>query len=112
MRLLFDENLSPFLPRLLVQEYPGSLHVTEAGLNGASDRQIWEFARSNGLAILPKDADFRERSFSEVSPPKLIWLNVRNAGTTAIAELLRREFQQLNSFESQRDVPFLVLSLA
>ena len=60
MRLLFDENLSPRLPYLLANEYPGSEHVRDAGLLGATDRQIWEYAGAHGFAIVSKDTDFRE----------------------------------------------------
>ena len=41
--------------------------------------------------IVSKDTDFRERSYVEGFPPKTIWLDVGNAETVAIAELLRRE---------------------
>ena len=70
MRLLFDENLSAKLTSLLTSEYPGSEHVRHAGLVGATDRQIWEYARAHGFAIVSKDTDFRERSFVEGAPPK------------------------------------------
>jgi len=36
MKLLFDENLSPKLPRLLTDLFPDSLHVREVGMKGAS----------------------------------------------------------------------------
>ena len=89
MRLRFDENFSPRLPHLLVNEYPGSEHVRDAGLLGATDRQIWEYAGAHGFAIVPKDTDFRERGFLEGAPPKVVWLDVGNAGTATIAYLLR-----------------------
>jgi len=43
-RLLFDENLSPRLPALLVDEFPGSRHVRDVGLRGTTDQDIWKFA--------------------------------------------------------------------
>ncbi len=69
MKLPFDENLSPTLPRILADEYPGSAHVRAVGLRGAGDRQIWDYGRAQGLAIVSKEADFRERSFVEGLPP-------------------------------------------
>ena len=39
MKLLFDENVSPKLPQMLANEYPGSVHIREVGLRGAEDRQ-------------------------------------------------------------------------
>lgn len=71
MKILFDENLSPALVVGLAAEYPGSTHVREVGLRGATDSQIWEYARTEGFVIASKDTDFRERSFLEGFPPKL-----------------------------------------
>ena len=89
MKLLFDENLSPRLVNALAQEYPASTHVAQVGLRGAEDSRIWERARQDGLAIVSKDTDFRERSFVEDFPPKVIWLDVGNAGTSPIATAAR-----------------------
>jgi predicted nuclease of predicted toxin-antitoxin system len=40
MKLLFDENLSPRLPRLLAEQFPDSVHVRDCGLKGAPDGAI------------------------------------------------------------------------
>jgi len=111
VKLLFDENLSPKLPQLLANEYPGSAHVQEVDLRGAEDRQVWNYSRSQGFTIVSKDTDFRERSFVEGFPPKIIWLDVGNAGTSAIAALLRRERQRVEVFDQQQETSLLILSL-
>ena len=111
MKLLFDENVSPKLPPMLANEYPGSVHVREGGLGGADDQQIWNYGRARGFAIVSKDTDFRERSFVEGFPPKVIWLDVGNAGTSMIAGLLRQERQRVEAFEKQEETSFLILSL-
>ena len=85
MRLLFDENLSPKLVDLLEDDFPDSAHVYDLGLGGASDSQIWDQARADGFVIVSKDDDFRQRSFVEGAPPKVVWLQVGNAGTRPIA---------------------------
>jgi predicted nuclease of predicted toxin-antitoxin system len=51
MKLLFDENLSPKLPRLLASVYPGSVHVRDCGLKGMGDDDVWDFARNNGFIL-------------------------------------------------------------
>ena len=112
VKLLFDENLSPKLPQLLANEYPGSEHVRKVGLRGADDRRIWDYCQTHGFAITSKDTDFRERSFLEGFPPKVIWLDVGNAGTMIIAELLRRERQSVEIFGKQAESSYLILSLA
>jgi predicted nuclease of predicted toxin-antitoxin system len=67
--------------------------------------------RAQGLLIVSKDTDFRERSYVEGFPPKIIWLDVGNAGTAAIAELLRRERHRVQHFERQEEASLLILSI-
>jgi predicted nuclease of predicted toxin-antitoxin system len=112
VKLLFDENLSPKLAGTLAADYPGSTHVRAVGLRGAEDAQIWSYARDHGFTIISKDNDFRQRSFLQGAPPKVIWLEVGNAGTDAIAGLLRAERGRLSAFEAEPESALLVLSLS
>ena len=50
MKLLFDENLSFKLPRILSSDFPGSRHVRNCGLKGSPDGDIWEYA-NGGIEI-------------------------------------------------------------
>ena len=111
MKLLFDENVSHTLVGILAHEFPGSSHVRNIGLRGADDGLIWDYALTHGLAIVSKDTDFRERSYVEGFPPKTIWLDVGNAGTMAIAELLKRECGRVDRFERQPETSLLILSI-
>jgi predicted nuclease of predicted toxin-antitoxin system len=56
--LLFDQNLSPRLPRALLSAFPGSRHVRDLGFASADDGDVWNVAYGAGLAIVSKDADF------------------------------------------------------
>jgi predicted nuclease of predicted toxin-antitoxin system len=59
MKLLFDENLSRKLVPLVEDLFPGSAHVTRVGISsGASDQQVWDYARQNGFVIITADNDF------------------------------------------------------
>ncbi|MBW2397619.1 MAG: DUF5615 family PIN-like protein [Deltaproteobacteria bacterium] len=111
MKLLFDENVSPKLVGLLEPEYPESAHAHDVDLRGAPDSRIWEHARENGFTIVSKDDDFRQRSFLHGAPPKVVWLQVGNAGTAAIAELLRGHASQLRRFEAEEDSALLILPI-
>lgn len=111
MKLLFDENVSPSLPGRLAAEYPESVHVRTVGLRGAEDHRLWDYARSHGFAIASKDTDFRERSYVEGFPPKVIWLDVGNAGTLLITQLLQRERERVERFGMSLEASVLVLSL-
>ena len=111
MKLLFDENVSPRLVIDLESDYPASAHAREIGLRGTEDRRIWDHASTHGFIIVSKDTDFRERSYVEGSPPKIIWLDVGNAGTSAIAQLLRSERQRVERFGGTEELSMLILSI-
>lgn len=98
MKLLFDQNLSPRLPRLLTDLYVGSVHVREVGLRDADDTTIWEYARLHELAIVSKDSDFQQRSLLYGSPPKFIWLRVGNCPVKTIEDLLRKHSVAIHTF--------------
>ena len=84
MKLLLDQNLAPKLVARLADLFPGSQHVRDVGLAMADDRAVWDYARAGGLAIVSKDADFRQLSFLYGSPPKVVWLRVGNRSTAEI----------------------------
>lgn len=109
MKLLLDENLSSKIVALLEDQYPGSTHVREIGLKGAPDRLIWGHARHQGFVVVSKDDDFRQRSFLEGAPPKVIWLKVGNAGTSEIADLLRSRVGEIREFENDKRAALLIL---
>ena len=46
MRLLFDENLSHQLVRLLGDIFPQSVHVRDVGLKSADDPLVWQYAKA------------------------------------------------------------------
>ncbi len=71
MKLLFDENLSPHLAEALADVYPDSAHVHQCRLGSSDDLVIWEYAKSNGFAIVSKDSDFQERSVLQGYHPRL-----------------------------------------
>jgi predicted nuclease of predicted toxin-antitoxin system len=89
MKLLFDQNLSPRLPRLLADIYADSIHVREVNLRDADDSEIWEYAKANGYVIVSKDSDFQQRSLLHGAPPKFTWLRVGNCTVKRTEELLR-----------------------
>lgn len=64
----------------------------------------------NGGASRSLDTDFRERSFLDGAPPHVIWLDVANAATGAIIELLRGEQQRVLVFGTQLEASVLILS--
>jgi len=98
VKLLFDENLSIRLPGALQNLFPGSRHIIDCGLRGATDTTIWEFAKQNGFAIVSKDSDYAQRSALLGAPPKVIWIRIGNCTTRRIDFLLRNTRGRIETF--------------
>lgn len=88
MKLLLDENLSRRLVPFLQSDFPGSSHVALLGLEQASDRAIWDYAREHDFVIVTRDADFSELSALYGQPPQMVWLRVRNTAKAPLLNLL------------------------
>ena len=109
MKLLFDQNLSPRLPRRLADIFPDSAHVREFGMVEATDTQIWECALANGFAIVSKDSDFQARSLLLGHPPKFIWLRVGNCPVKVVEDLLRKYSVAIHTFDLDPNKSHLML---
>lgn len=109
MSLLFDQNLSRRLVRLLAAEYPGSEHVEGAGLLGADDHTLWRYAAAQGLMIVSKDSDFRHLALLHGPPPKVVWVRVGNGPTAAVEALLRARLADVQAFAADPTLALLVL---
>ena len=110
MRLLFDQNLSPRLVRLLSDVYPRCSHVYDLGMDRASDTEVWNYAAEHGYSIVSKDADFHQRSLLLGAPPKVIWLRQGNCSVADTATLLRERFVIKERFDANEEAAFLALS--
>jgi predicted nuclease of predicted toxin-antitoxin system len=109
VKLLFDENLSPDLPRLLATLFPNSAHVRDLGLVGADDLVIWSVAAKEGFALVTKDDDFMEVSILRGAPPKVVMIGLGNCRSSAVAALLQAEKLKLETFD--RDAAASILEL-
>ncbi len=110
MKLLFDQNLSPRLVRLLADIYPECLHVHELGMDTASDTEVWSYAAEHGYTIVSKDADFHQRSLVLDAPPKVIWVRSVNCSVADTASLLKERFVVIQRFHEDTEAAFLALS--
>ena len=110
MKLLFDENLPPRLARLFDDLYPGSTHLRECDLRGASDSEVWLYAKEKSFTIVSKDSDFWQRSLLLGSPPKIIWLRIGNCTTTRAEFILRNSSERILAFHTSSEESCLVLS--
>ena len=110
MKLLFDENLSPKLPRLLEAMFPASVHARDCGLLGQTDDDVWAYARANGFTIISKDSDFQQRSFLYGEPPKVRWLRVGNCSRNHMVELITTRVREIHAFGADPFEAILILA--
>jgi predicted nuclease of predicted toxin-antitoxin system len=109
VKLLFDENLSRRLVRLLSDIYPGSEHVVTSGLESADDRAVWQYAASRELTIVSKDWDFLQLSTLKGAPPKVVWLRIGNCTVDQIVEVLRKRHLDLLRFAEDPTAALLLI---
>jgi predicted nuclease of predicted toxin-antitoxin system len=109
VKLLFDQNLSPRLINKLVDLYPDSVHVLTIALDQSLDKAVWEYARTNDLVVVTKDADFSDFSIVRGFPPKVIWIRRGNCTTTAIEQVLRSNFDAITAFYEDTTAGVLTL---
>ena len=109
MKLLFDENLPDKLLGLLQDMFPSSCHVLTIGTPPITDKMIWEYARSHGLTIVTKDADYQQISALRGYPPKVIWVRRGNCSTQQIESLLRNNVERIRAFLDDKDAGTLIL---
>ena len=110
MKLLLDQNLSPRLVSRLAAEYPGINHVSQVGLERASDVEVWDYALANDYIIVTKDSDFNDLSVLRGSPPKVLWLRLGNCTTAMVEQLLRHGYAQITFFADADATSILELS--
>jgi len=109
MKLLFDHNLSPRLVKQLADLYADSTHVYLIGLDQVDDDVIWEYAKSNGYAIVTKDVDYSDTCLLRGFPPRVIWVRAGNCPTQHIEDLLRERHDAILAFENDPIVGVFIL---
>jgi predicted nuclease of predicted toxin-antitoxin system len=110
MKLLFDNNLSPKLVKLLKQNEFKCAHVVELKLESASDLEVWRYAQNHDFTLVSKDSDFVDLLFLRGFPPKLIWIKMGNCRTTDIAQAFTRHQEEILRFINDADLGLLELN--
>lgn len=98
MRILFDQNISFRLVRKTQHIFPGAKQVRELGLENSTDRDIWDYAKTNGYTIISFDADFLDMSVLYGHPPKIVWLRFGNSKTDFLAQRLEEKAIEILAF--------------
>lgn len=107
MKLLFDQNISFRIIKLISAAFPDAGQVRELQLENASDFEIWTYAKSNQYCTVTFDADFIDISNLKGHPPKVIWLRLGNTSTKFIAEKILEGQQIIREFIRNDEDAFL-----
>jgi predicted nuclease of predicted toxin-antitoxin system len=102
MKLLFDQNISFRIAKIISDQYPNAKQVRELGLENSTDLEIWEYAKSNGFAIVTFDSDFYDLSVIKGSPSKIVWLRIGNSSTENTAKALLDNVELIKDFVTDR----------
>ena len=92
MKLLFDENLSPKLPRILSVDFPKSMHV-----------------RDDGFTAVSKNSNFYQRNLIYGHPLKLVWLRISNFNHDILVSLITKYKEQIYLLDSNPSESILVI---
>ena len=98
MKLLFDQNISHRILKLLPEKFSNSTSVKNEKLINASDIEIWEFAKANDYTIVTQDSDFNDLNLLFGFPPKIIWIRTGNLTTKAILRILEDHYSEIEKF--------------
>ncbi|ARS41534.1 hypothetical protein CA265_18490 [Sphingobacteriaceae bacterium GW460-11-11-14-LB5] len=109
MKLLFDQNISHRIIKLLAHDFPDCDQIRRLNLENKSDKEIWEYAGRNNYVIVTFDADFYEFSNLYSHPPKIIWLRFGNNTTIGIAQALINKIDLITDFIKQNEFSCLEL---
>ena len=109
MKILFDQNISHRLIQYVHDLYPEAKQVRELGIEDATDREIWKYAKKEGYTIATFDADFYDFSLIWGHPPKIIWIRSRNQTTIEIERLLRKHYSSIIDFSRDNELACLEL---
>lgn len=78
MNFLVDNQLLKALTRFLTESGHSSKHVFDLGMDEATDIEVWNYARQNGLVVVSKDEDFFHLANRPDDVGRLVWVRVGN----------------------------------
>lgn len=107
MKLLLDQNISKRIVYPLNACYPNTSQVFLLGLELATAKVIWDYAKTHDYIIVTKDSDFHEFSLIYGPPPKILWLKCGNQTNQYIQELLLSMSDTINEFAADKSAAFL-----
>lgn len=84
MKFLVDNQLPAALARWLAARGLDACHVSDVGLEEASDQCIWDYPVAQGRALVSKDEDFLHLATRSEFAAPLIWVRLGNCRKQAL----------------------------
>jgi predicted nuclease of predicted toxin-antitoxin system len=81
---LIDNQLPHGLGKHLRGHGLEAMHVSDCGLESASDQEIWDYAKAHNCIIVSKDEDFFHLSGNDSDGPPFVWIRLGNCRNPAI----------------------------
>ena len=94
MRFLVDAQMPQALARWIAANGHEAQHVSDLGLEGASDQIIWGKAGSLGAVIVSKDQDFVQLANSGPGPC-VVWITFGNTRRSELISRMEKIFPQI-----------------
>jgi predicted nuclease of predicted toxin-antitoxin system len=105
MKLLIDNQLPLQLAAFLRQSGHECVHVSDIGLDEASDLEVWSRACAEGRIVVSKDDDFIALASRAGDTGRLIWVRLGNCRNAALLEAFAKIHDRLvQVFESGQRV--------
>jgi predicted nuclease of predicted toxin-antitoxin system len=73
------------------------------------DRQVWQYAKTNGFTIVTKDGDYNDLLILSGFPPKIIWIRRGNCSTNEIENILRMHYLDIQDLTNTESLGLLTL---
>ena len=86
MRVIVDDQLPVAPARWITAQGVDAEHVSDVGLSGRQDREIWGFAKREAFIIVSMDSDFRDMQQREPNGPQVLWLRWGNLRKAALLQ--------------------------
>lgn len=84
MIYLIDNQLPVGLVGHLKAHGLDAVHVSQCNLDRATDKEIWDYAKSHNCVIVSKDEDFFHLSGSDANGPPIVWVRLGNCRNLAL----------------------------
>ncbi|MEE9493712.1 MAG: DUF5615 family PIN-like protein [Gammaproteobacteria bacterium] len=90
-KYLIDVNLPSRFSVWADEDYQHVVHINDE----MKDSEIWEYAKTNDLTIITKDADFSEMAMASQPPPRVIHIKLGNMRMKEFHQIITKNWDDV-----------------